>query len=71
MQKKKDLRSFLREEDGKTVKKSLLIASLGLVAGFSGSAVADACSNQSYHTSGTGNDYHASSHCNHYNHSSY
>jgi hypothetical protein len=31
--KNKNLRAFIVEEDGKTIKKSLLIASLGLVTG--------------------------------------
>jgi hypothetical protein len=29
---KKNIKSFIREEDGKTIKKSILISSLGLVA---------------------------------------
>jgi len=67
---KKNLKTFLREEDGKTIKKSLLISSLWLIVWFWANS-AFACSNANTHNSATGVNYHTSTHCNHSNHSSY
>lgn len=67
---KKNLNTFLREEDGKTIKKSLLIAWLWLMVWFWINSAA-ACSNANTHSSSTWLNYHTSTHCNHSNHSSY
>ncbi|MCK9272559.1 hypothetical protein M0P65_03360 [Candidatus Gracilibacteria bacterium] len=71
MKAKKNLKSFLREEDGKTIKKSLLIAGLGLIVGYGINSASAAHSNYNNHYSGTGTNYHSSTHSNHNNHSSY
>ncbi|USN59006.1 MAG: hypothetical protein H6767_02770 [Candidatus Peribacteria bacterium] len=71
MKQKKSIASFIREEDGKTIKKSLLISSLGLVLGFSLSGVSADHSNYNNHSSGTGNSNHSSTHSSHNSHSSY
>ena len=71
MKAKKDIKSFIREEDGKTIKKSLLVSSLWLVFWFWLSNGAEAHSNYNNHYSWTGNYYHASSHSSHNSHSSY
>ncbi len=67
---KKNIKSFLREEDGKTIKKSILISSLWLITWFALTAWTDA-SHGNNHLSWTGTDYHSSTHANHSNHSSY
>lgn len=69
MKKRKDIKSFIREEDWKAIKKSLLIASLWLVIWFWIWAVKAWHSNT--HSSGTWTNYHSSTHANHSNHSSY
>lgn len=69
---KKNLKSFIREEDGKTIKKSILISSLWLIAWFALSNSANAWhSNYDNHSSWTGADYHSSTHSSHNSHSSY
>ncbi len=68
---KKNLKSFLREEDWKTIKKSLLISSLWLIVWFWIDTVNAACSNTNVHNSSTWTTQHTSTHCNHSNHSSY
>lgn len=69
---KKNIKSFIREEDGKTIKKSILISSLGLITWFTFSWTVNADHwNVNNHHSGTGLDYHASTHSNHNSHSSY
>lgn len=67
---KKNLKSFLREDDWKTIKKSLLISSLWLIVWFWIDST-NACSNANTHNSVTGTTQHSSTHCNHSNHSSY
>lgn len=65
---KKNLKSFIREEDWKTIKKSILISSLWLIAWFSLTNTAIWVNN---HTSWTWANYHTSWHSNHTSHSSY
>ncbi len=67
MKTKKNIKSFLREEDGKAIKKSLLISSLWLILWFS-AWVTEATNS---HGSGTWVNYHSSTHSNHHNHASY
>jgi len=72
MKKRKDIKSFIREEDGKTIKKSLLISSLWLVLWFWIANTAEAW--RSYtdnHNSWTNTSSHTSTHSNHSSHSSY
>lgn len=72
MKSKKNLKSFLREEDGKTIKKSLLIAWLWLVVWYWITNTASAWHrNVNSHSSATWWNYHTSTHANHNNHSSY
>ena len=72
MKKRKNIKSFIREEDGKAIKKSLLISSLWLVLGFWITSNADAWhSSYDNHSSWTGNTNHSSTHANHSKHSSY
>ncbi len=72
MKAKKNLKSFLREEDGKAIKKSLLISSLWLVVWFWITNSADARhSNYNNHSSATWAANHSSTHSSHNNHSSY
>lgn len=68
--KKKNLRAFIAEEDGKTIKKSLLIASLGLVTGL-GLAETASAGHSNNHSSTMASSAHSSCHGNHNNHSSY
>lgn len=69
---KKNIKSFIREEDWKTIKKSILISSLWLISWFSLIQWADAShSNYDNHSSWTGSNYHTSTHSNHNSHSSY
>lgn len=70
MKTRKDIKSFIREEDWKAIKKSLLIASLWLVLWFWVSAAAEA-GHTNNHGSGTWTNYHSSTHANHSNHASY
>lgn len=71
MKKKKDIKSFIREEDWKTIKKSLLLSSLWLVLWF-WAWIADAWhSNYNNHNSATWTTNHSSTHSNHNSHSSY
>lgn len=58
---KKNIQSFLREEDGRTIKKSLLISSLWLITWFAMTQWADWHNN---HTSKTWVNYHGSWHSN-------
>ena len=71
MKQRKNLKSFIREEDWKTIKKSLLLSSLWLVLWFWISVADAGHSNSDTHTSSTWNNYHSSTHSNHNNHSSY
>jgi len=71
MKAKKNLKSFLREEDGKTIKKSLLIAWLWLIVWYWINSASAAHSNYNNHYSWTWTNYHSSTHSNHNNHSSY
>ncbi len=68
----KNIKSFLREEDWKAIKKSLLISSLWLIVWFwlSSSVNADH-SNYNNHNSWTWANNHSSTHSNHNSHSSY
>ena len=69
MKAKKNIKSFIREEDWKAIKKSLLISSLWLVLWFWIAAVDAWHSNA--HNSATWSNNHSSTHSNHSNHSSY
>lgn len=69
MKAKKNIKSFIREEDWKAIKKSLLISSLWLVLGF-WLSWNDAWAVNS-HKSATNSTSHSSTHSNHSNHSSY
>jgi len=72
MKKKKNLASFIREEDWKAIKKSLLISSLWLILWFGLSSAVDAAhSSTNTHSSATWTSDHTSTHTNHSNHSSY
>lgn len=72
MKAKKNIKSFIREEDWKAIKKSLLISSLWLVVWFWLASSADAWhSSYNNHSSGTWVTNHSSTHSNHSNHSSY
>jgi hypothetical protein len=72
MKAKKDIKSFLREEDWKAIKKSLLVSSLWLVLWFGLANSADAWhSNYNNHSSATWSSCHTSTHSSHNNHSSY
>ena len=71
MKKKKNLKSFIREEDWKAIKKSLLISSLWLVLWFGLSSVEAGHSSYNNHNSWTWTNNHSSTHSNHSNHSSY
>jgi len=72
MKAKKNIKSFIREEDGKAIKKSLLVSSLWLVLWFWLSNSADAWhSSYNNHNSGNWASCHSSTHSNHNNHSSY
>jgi len=69
---KKNIKSFIREEDGKTIKKSILISSLGLVAWFALTSWVDAGhTNYNTHNSTTAVNNHTSWHSSHNSHSSY
>lgn len=72
---KKNIKSFIREEDGKTIKKSILVSSLWLVTWFLLTSGVDAGhSNSSLintHSSQTWTNYHSSTHNSHANHASY
>lgn len=69
---KKNIKSFIREEDGKTIKKSILISSLGLITWFTLSGSVDAGhTNYNNHYSSTGINDHSSGHSSHNSHSSY
>lgn len=69
---KKNIKNFIREEDGKTIKKSILISSLGLISWFALTNWVNADhSNYNTHNSATGENYHTSGHSNHNSHSSY
>lgn len=68
MKAKKNIKSFLREEDGKAIKKSLLVSSLWLVLWFGITNSAEAWSS---HSSGNTWSAHSSCHSNHNSHSSY
>lgn len=63
MIKKKNIWSFIREEDWKTIKKSMLVSSLGLIVWF-WVAVADAWHTNS-HWSATDTACHNSTHSSH------
>lgn len=63
MIKKKNITSFIREEDGKAIKKSILVSSLGLILWF-WSSIADAWHTNS-HWSGTNTSCHNSTHTSH------
>lgn len=72
MKTKKNLKDFLREEDWKTIKKSLLISSLWLVMGFWTSFISTAEAwVTNTHSSWDNANSHSSTHTNHSNHSSY
>ncbi len=72
LKKQKSLTSFIAEEDGKTIKKSLLLASLGLVSGLVlGANNVQAGLNESIHNSSTTGTGHSNCHTNHNSHSSY
>jgi hypothetical protein len=69
---KKNLKSFIREEDWKTIKKSILISSLWLITWFALTSWVNAWhSNYDNHSSWTWGNYHSSTHSSHNNHSSY
>lgn len=69
---KKNIKSFIREEDWKTIKKSILISSLWLIVWFSLASWVDAShSNYDTHNSWSWDNYHSSLHSNHNSHSSY
>lgn len=70
--KKKNIKSFIREEDWKTIKKSLLMSSLWLVLWFWFINLTDAWhTSHDNHGSRTWANYHNSWHDSHNNHSSY
>ncbi len=70
MKKNKNIKSFIREEDGKTIKKSLLISSLWLVLWFWIAWTTEAWHSNT-HSSWTDTTSHSSTHSNHSQHSSY
>ena len=72
MKVKKNIQSFIREEDGKTIKKSLLVSSLWLILWFWLTNVANAWhSSYDNHSSSVWAYCHSSAHSSHSNHSSY
>lgn len=68
MKKTKNIKSFIREEDWKAIKKGLLISSLWLILWFSAWEVSWSYNN---HSSSTWEAHHTSTHANHTSHSSY